>query len=81
VSGNTLLDQQIAPTALTLRRARAFGKGCDARLAGLPLAACPYPEQDYLATAWRAGWLDVDRFWAADALWAHLDLPRARAAP
>jgi ribosome modulation factor len=81
MSGNTLLDQQLAPTALTLRRARAFGRGCDARLAGLALAACPYPEQDYLATAWRGGWLDVDAHWAQDALWPHLDLPRVRAAP
>jgi ribosome modulation factor len=81
VSGNTLLDQQSAPTAETVRRARAFGKGCDARLAGLPLAACPYPAGEDMAVAWTRGWWDVDRFWACNALWPHLDLSRVRATP
>lgn len=75
MSGDTLIDQQLNPTVLTVRRARAFGRGCDARLAGLPLSACPHPGQEFLALAWRRGWLDVDRAWATEALWPHLDLP------
>jgi ribosome modulation factor len=81
VSGNTLLDQQMAPTALTLRRARAFGRGCDARLTGLPLSACPYPPGEDMAAAWTRGWWDVERYWSHDALWPHLDLPPVREAP
>jgi hypothetical protein len=59
---STLAEQQAAPSALDLLRARAFGGGCDARLAGLPLSVCPHDPlwQRRLATAWRAGWLDVD---------------------
>jgi hypothetical protein len=74
---STLAEQQAAPTALDLMCARAFGRGSDARLAGLPLAACPHDPlwQRPLAEAWRRGWLDVDRYWAQDALWPHRDLP------
>jgi hypothetical protein len=80
---STLAEQQAAPSALDLLRARAFGAGSDARLAGLPLSACPHDPlwERALSEAWRRGWWDVDAHWAADALWPHPDLPRVRAAP
>jgi ribosome modulation factor len=80
---STLAERQTDPAALDLLTARAFGRGCDARLAGLPLSACPHDPlwERHLAAAWRVGWLDVDAHWSQDALWPHLDLPRVREAP
>lgn len=79
----TCAERQPAPSAKTTRLARAFGLGCDARLAGLPLSACPFPcrggaEMGYW---WRRGWRDVHYYWSADALWPHLDLPPVGEAP
>ena len=78
MTGPTLRDQQLCPTPRTRRRARAFGAGSDARIAGLPLRACPYRD-DFLGSAWRLGWWDVHRLWARDALWPHMDLPEVDA--
>lgn len=68
-------EKVLSAAVLTERRARAFGKGCDARLAGRPATRCPYQTNQELASAWRQGWLDVNYHWAQDALWAHKDLP------
>lgn len=62
-------------------RARLFGEGADARLAGLPLSANPYTERGPRAVefrkAWRAGWLHCDHFWGTRNIWAPL-LPPVR---
>jgi hypothetical protein len=71
----TATERPPAPSAQAARRARTFGLGCDARLAGLPLAACPCPGNDEQAYWWRRGWWDVERAWGADALWEHRGLP------
>jgi ribosome modulation factor len=64
------------PAALAEERHRAFNQGCDARLAGIPPAECPYRVgQESLANAWRQGWQDVDQHWSQDAFWPHKDLP------
>lgn len=42
--------------------AAAFAAGCDARLAGKPLAANPHrPKTGVLGSAWRDGWLEAQR--------------------
>jgi ribosome modulation factor len=46
-----------------IRRATclAFGEGADARLAGRPRSANPYPSSDRsLYDSWLAGWFEVD---------------------
>ena len=49
-------------------KAKAFGEGCDARIAGRGRhMACPYrveQERD-LYLQWRRGWLDVHHHWAS----------------
>jgi ribosome modulation factor len=66
---------QQPPSPAAVRRALAFNRGSDARLAGLPPSACPYGlgEQGYLL--WVQGWRDVDRFWGEDARWPCPGLP------
>ena len=41
---------------------RAFNLGSDARIAGLPLTACPYPSA-VEAKAWRSGFHDAEDHW------------------
>ncbi len=57
----------------------AFGQGADARLAGLPLVACPYQtagDGNYdLARTWRAGWCHANDFFGVDAKWYVRPLP------
>lgn len=61
--------------------ASAFGQGSDARLAGLPLSACPYRSADgYSCVYWKMGWWDVNDFWANQARWIHRKLPPVREA-
>lgn len=43
--------------------ARAFGEGCDARLAGEPLWLNPYSPGTRQYYRWRLGWNDVDLHW------------------
>lgn len=45
----------------------AFGEGCDARLAGRPVGACPYASDTARGVAWRAGWQDVHAWYASEA--------------
>ncbi len=36
----------------------AFWKGYEAFLTGVPVGACPYPEDSPKASEWRRGWCD-----------------------
>lgn len=45
----------------------AFNRGCDARIAGKPMAANPFGEGDQFTFGWNHGWLDVDRNWGSDS--------------
>ena len=61
--------------------AEAFGEGCEARLAGVPLSANPHPctrptNQDYFY--WRLGWLDVEHHWGEAAKWPVKKLPEVK---
>lgn len=59
--------------------ARAFSAGTDARLAGLPITANPHhgvaDPGGSLGRAWRAGWLDAEKFWGLWARWPVKPLP------
>lgn len=46
--------------------ARAFNRGSDARLAGVPLNQNPYPSDTPDRTAWLRGWIDADMFWGIE---------------
>ena len=46
----------------TSLEARWFNAGSDARLSGIPLRYCPF-EESSMASAWRHGWKDVDKYW------------------
>lgn len=65
-------------TEATVANAYAFNQGADARLAGVPEWLNPYPRSsDHSEFAyWRAGWRDVDRYWA---IWCK-DRPKPRLA-
>lgn len=52
-----------APTAADLRR--AFNVGADSRIAGRPVATCPYGRDD-LRRSFEHGWTSADREWGAD---------------
>lgn len=60
--------------------ARAFNRGCDARIAGMSLSANPYNlvERPECWLQWRLGYKDVDRYWGRNALWHVRPLPRLR---
>lgn len=45
--------------------ARAFGEGCDARLAGVHVTLCPYEADRGMANAWMEGNVDVENSWCA----------------
>ena len=45
------------------RMARAFNRGCDARLAGEPLSANPYEKLGHEHDSWAYGWRDVHHSW------------------
>jgi ribosome modulation factor len=70
-----LLPSPADPAAPADPLARAFNRGSDARLAGLPRSANPYPHDDPCRALWRQGWQDVATWWAVEALWPHADLP------
>lgn len=53
----------------SIASAIAFNKGSDARLRGEPVTACPYSWDESQSTAWRAGFLSVDKHWGIDARW------------
>ena len=53
----------------------AFNRGCDARLAGQPVTACPYDIPQY-RHLWKQGWWHVQRHWGRDAKWPVRRLPR-----
>lgn len=55
----------------------AFGEGCDARLAGLPLSANPY-QSSVGHREWQRGWKDVNDFWGGAGPWP-LAVPTAAA--
>ena len=61
--------------------AAAFSKGSDARIAGLPLVACPFPSSA-AARAWRSGYKDVQNHWGdpqwVRGRWPVMALPRIR---
>lgn len=56
--------------------ARAFNAGSDARIAGLPVRACPFIGAGHEATYWRAGYDDVSDHWGHWARWPVKRLPR-----
>ena len=57
--------------------ATVFGQGCDARIAGEPMSACPYSPP--LARFWHAGWRHANRFWSVDVKrWPAQRLPTVR---
>ena len=43
----------------------AFNRGCDARLAGLPMTLNPYFRGGMLWQAWRRGYDHVSQFWGS----------------
>lgn len=47
-------------------QALAFGRGCDARIAGYSLRHNPYPPESDLSYCWRHGWNHVSLFWGVD---------------
>jgi ribosome modulation factor len=47
-------------------RQRCFNQGSDARLAGDPIEACPFPPGDPAWAHWCEGWRHVDQHWAVD---------------
>ena len=64
-----------------LESARAFNRGSDARLAGRPLSANPYPatpEDGRQWQNWRYGWQHADASWGLDAKWPVKELPNGR---
>lgn len=55
---------------MTDDRSRAFSLGSDARIAGQPMTANPYPvAEKAIRKAWQEGWWDVHHFWNAWAQW------------
>lgn len=58
--------------------ARAFGAGSDARIAGRPPSANPFPREDWLYFQWRKGWRHADAEWGLDARRPVAALPEAR---
>jgi hypothetical protein len=45
----------------------AFNRGCDARLAGIPLIFNPYKgEASWQSRGWIEGWNHVDKAWGLD---------------
>ena len=54
---------------------RAFNAGCDARLAGKSLRDNPHGSGQTWYSAWRYGWLDVERNWGIDAKRPVAELP------
>lgn len=62
----------------TLAGRLAFNLGCDARLAGKPMSACPYTASTCEYLQWRRGWADVDKsygVWARKRGWQVRPLP------
>lgn len=59
-----------------------FGRGCDARLAGHPVEACPYEPSGYAFIQWVAGWRHVHTYWGnlVFGRWAYRPLPLVREA-
>jgi len=49
----------------TLRMARAFGHGCDARLAGESELSCPHVADSLARRHWPGGWRDVQENWGS----------------
>jgi hypothetical protein len=45
---------------------RVFNSGSDARLAGKPETANPYPSDTPMRIYWFRGWFHVDTFWGCD---------------
>lgn len=71
------MTSQLDFTKERLAKSRAFGEGSDARLAGKPLTACPYPPGDQM-NYWVLGWRHLAREWGLDAKWPVRELPRVR---
>lgn len=63
---------------LTEDSIHAFNSGCDARLAGLPLEACPY-RSGVSRAEWARGWRDVNDHWGELAKWPVKPLPTMKA--
>lgn len=59
----------------TERRAKAFNKGSDARIAGRSLMTNPYPVEGSLTDYWIQGWKDVNNNWGLWARWPVMSIP------